>query len=753
MQYWGGAGFVVLPVDSADIHPAVLSALKAYDPDFVAVPPASSGIDVGDRATLHAAQRTVAAACCCYLTPIAEPPDLLSPSTGKLASPYLSGNGMAPATPINDLIDESATVPASANAEIGGALGLSTAMRWGIAEWPRDAVADTGEIDRIKLRSAIWRIASYSRDTAGLDPIINQEQSSGEFATIFDRTLYGLMPVYEFGEDRPPMLVVWGDAPSDFALSMAWDRTYGYAVWIPDEWWNDTDLRDMISEAIGSFARNAVNQYRPVVFTSTSVGHEELQHRLSECRSGLLGLSSLAAELSEAPTAALASQLRFPKFNKSHYAIRGRFADEWSTTVYEDQGTLSLAMLPPVPMVGASDLANIDARAHWHVDISIRSHTIPVTAPIPQECLLADGRHDKFYTLVRSSRSGLSFTSHRLTFIPGEAVVEQRLARPLLRFPSLFDWAQCRAEMHSLSVRLSAAGAQAKSIASLVGGRSDLTKLLAGPLLPGLQAFNRTGASVDAFPIGDGFAKGDGCVINREAFMTFTGFCHAANLDAGPDARDTVDQLVHGGLLRRGLILQCSTCEHLAFIPVDTVSTVNLCPRCNGTTRLERRSWHWPDSEPSWFYDLHRTARSLLKSNGHVPLALAELLGRDTRGYSDAPEFELVNRDQTPLVETDLLALTGRELILAEAKSTTSLGRGKELRSAARKRVYAARVFAADQIVLATPEDRWEDSTLNALISAVDSESWPSGQPPRLRIITRLGQSDVATRHILVPAR
>lgn len=41
-QMWGGAGWLVIPVESADVHPVLLAALREYDPDHVAIPAANS---------------------------------------------------------------------------------------------------------------------------------------------------------------------------------------------------------------------------------------------------------------------------------------------------------------------------------------------------------------------------------------------------------------------------------------------------------------------------------------------------------------------------------------------------------------------------------------------------------------------------------------------------------------------------------------------------------------------------------------
>ena len=90
---------------------------------------------------------------------------------------------------------------------------------------------------------------------------------------------------------------------------------------------------------------------------------------------------------------------------------------------------------------------------------------------------------------------------------------------------------------------------------------------------------------------------------------------------------------------------------------------------------LQRELWnHQPIEEPTWFYDLHPTARALLRDNGDVPLLLSHhLRSGSERSFADAPEFELFNADGNREAETDLLALVDRQLIIAEAKSNNTL--------------------------------------------------------------------------------
>ena len=207
------------------------------------------------------------------------------------------------------------------------------------------------------------------------------------------------------------------------------------------------------------------------------------------------------------------------------------------------------------------------------------------------------------------------------------ASLEEQLTRPFVRYPSLLDWAQARAEAHGLTTKLSTAGHRADALAKLIGSRAELAELIASGLLPALQAFTRKGSTSQAFP------NYEGCVVNSEAYLHFAGMCGIAGITADAAARDQIDELVRGGILHRGLIINCAECAHVAFTPVENVGTTIQCQRCQADNYLTRARWRSPADEPLWFYDLHPTARDFLgaSANGHVPLLLSRHLRSQTR--------------------------------------------------------------------------------------------------------------------------
>lgn len=739
-SYWGGAGFVVVPVTSGELPSALLAALRAYDPDLVVVPPAGDSrlvVAPTDRALLHRAQQAISAACADYRIPIADVRAFVEPEVQDLAESCLSEGGLVPLTPLSVLVDEPSGATVGASPTLGGSLGLAAAARWGLADSPN---GDDVDIDPSLLGRAVYRLVSCDPSSQDLAGVTTRDKAEGDVATNFDRTLFGLMSVHEARQpEYPAVLVVWGDEPADYSLAMAWDRTYGYGIWIADDWWEHKNVHSHVASAIDALTGNMLNApSRPIIFTSTSLSVEELRNRLQECRQqATVFLGDLHQYSQIQPTIVAAHELVFPRFNKTHYAIQRRFSHEWSTTVRDDRGTIDFLMLPPVPDIGIPELQRIEDRAHWQVDLLVRDHNLPPTIAVPDREILAENQ-SAFATRIRSSRSGISFVSHRTDFVAAGTTVQQQLTRPLIRYPSLLKWADVRARVHGKSTRLSAAGAHAQLLATMLGARSALADLISGPLLAALQAFNTTGATSDAF------RDGGGCVVNGEAFLKFQEICNRAGMDAGIEARDTIDELLHTGILHRGLITRCTVCTILAFTPIENVASLIRCQRCLSDIPLSRETWRSPVSEPEWFYDLHPTARILLRENGHVPLQLAHYLrSQSGLGFTDAPEFELLTSDGKSEVETDLLALADRQLIIAEAKTVNTFGTGQRLRTAARKRTQAAKIFVADEIVLATSQSSWEGATVTAVKRAIAKENWASGKAPRLRTIVGLGTGSV----------
>ena len=246
---WGGAGFVVVPVPAGDLHPAIIAAVRAYDPD--SFPEGNSFVTRDEYPQLYAGQDALSAACSNYRGPIADDADTAAPGRGRLWASTFSTSGPGALTPINDVlppIEGAETV--GANPALGGALGVHAAMRWGLSDVPS---AEPADIDVQLRKRAVFELLS-GRDSmfGSLEGITTRDRAIGEFPTDFARTLFGLDSVYEIGPgEQPPALFVWGDDQADFALAMIWDRIYGNGIWVPDEWWLEPDTKNLVISGRG----------------------------------------------------------------------------------------------------------------------------------------------------------------------------------------------------------------------------------------------------------------------------------------------------------------------------------------------------------------------------------------------------------------------------------------------------------------------------------------------------------------------
>ena len=129
----------------------------------------------------------------------------------------------------------------------------------------------------------------------------------------------------------------------------------------------------------------------------------------------------------------------------------------------------------------------------------------------------------------------------------------------------------------------------------------------------------------------------------KGGFLTFAGIAAAVAPLPAAEVRQQVDALLRTRLLRRGLVLRCSSCQRLAFVAVNLLQQANACPRCGHVDELTQQRWKEPVEEPAWFYDLHPVARELYEKNGDVPLLIAEYLRGSTRRFTDLAEIELFN--------------------------------------------------------------------------------------------------------------
>jgi hypothetical protein len=286
----------------------------------------------------------------------------------------------------------------------------------------------------------------------------------------------------------------------------------------------------------------------------------------------------------------------------------------------------------------------------------------------------------------------------------------------------------------------------------MLGDRRQLVDLLTGQLRPALHdLLPAKTATSTAYPNHDGVVLAAG-----EGVLTFAGLQRLTpELDAD-QLREQLDLVLRAGVLRRGLILRCQTCEEVQFTPIDKVSQTWTCIRCDAPNDLNQPSWKKPIDEPGWYYDLHPVCPHLLRDHGDVPALLSAHLAAQpparTAAFHEISELEFVV-DNSPQVEIDLIAYTNDTLTIAECKSNNHLATDKAgARAEVQKKCQAAAWLQADQLLFATTAPTWAKNTTGIIHTAVTTFTWGPLGPPSVNLLTGLGTSTPDTTPVVPSA-
>lgn len=766
-KIWGGAGFAVVPHSDGQVDPVLLRGCEAYDPDFVVTYSptvadlehfypgffSASGQDGealtgADRERLldsvrtdsasiradEAARKQVVAACSSYRSRYAD--DEWHEDVVTLDE--------EPARHFASILDMPGTWSGPVLAcppDWGGSLGVAVASQAGVVEPPSLDAQEPRLAGDTRNHLASWLLGQpYSSPpnelvwhpsaAVGVDPRTTP--------TADERTKAYLTEVLTgFGRDRTVLLVV-GDSAQDFALARLWRLTFGAAYWLPSALGADEETMPWpIAHGVTSIARDLSRRSHRLAVSSISRPASELE----SLRDRLLASDPIVSPKEDAPLTVVSS-LKLPW--RQQVTVGLAVQDQWDSpapvpvSVTKD-GTTQMAAPLPAPTLLNTELA-ARSELEWQVDVQWHGGHAVRRRGLDSRELFSDS--PAFMpTWARSSRHGMTYQSRRCDFILSGTRRENTLARVALRDLSLAAWVRAKAAEHGRTVSPSDAGRRTALLANMLGGRRQYVELFGGPLLPALRAMLTTSAtSSKAYPAGDGVS-----LSSTEGVLTFDGICtRAVDLEL-PDVRDHVDSALRAGVLRRGLVLGCSTCEQKQFQTVDKLGQRWRCVRCDTQNDLDQRTWKLPADEPTWFYDLHPVGRHVLRENGEVSALLsARLHGqrKDQReAFGDLEEVEFLQADQ-PQVEVDLVVYADDVLTVAECKSPGVLT-GRAGKREVGKKCQAAAWLRADQLVFATTAEEWTPATRTLVKDVVAGfGGWGPLGPPDVSFVEGLGGSD-----------
>lgn len=145
-------------------------------------------------------------------------------------------------------------------------------------------------------------------------------------------------------------------------------------------------------------------------------------------------------------------------------------------------------MLTPVALPTPAALEELGQDLEWCVDVWVPGHQPPARTGIPSSALHQYPAGSLPEAIVRVSRSGLSFSSANVGYVPAGVPLEGRLAHPL-RLPSAEQIFDQLAAKHGATVQRSSAGRRAANAVDLWGSFTAITADLTGDVRRLLDAF------------------------------------------------------------------------------------------------------------------------------------------------------------------------------------------------------------------------------------------------------------------------
>lgn len=750
-QYWGGAGFILVPFDPSTSRPnhVLAPVVRAYDPDHVVT--LNAGLEVWEELypgsvtfegehSEEERRRLLASAS----FPARDEQAVRARATvAGWCSPLRSAVRMGRPGEDYETIRSIDTAPRRDTRS--GSLTPRSDQHYGLAA-AKDWRSDLGLIAALRLgaddstgrpepaESSIPWLLHPDGDDAPEELRVGDADESGTVNDGLFRAGQRLLSITR-GFQPDGVAIVAGDTATDFALALAYDRLLGRAIWLPTSVVEpESDCWPRTRRAIQRVIWDRQHHGGPIPLTSSSVSEEDLRslaERLREPEFRAMWISQDGEEVPDAPEEKtlvvrnpdLASGLS--EFVADEHVGASVFFPVVSTPDGFEEAPLGLETPVPSRLLFDEETGLVP---YWYVDVQVADRVLPTGRNLSANALCVQGKPFPEVN-IRSSRNGVSFTPHSQGFVPGGALLTSRIGRPRLKIPTMTAWVRTMAAQSGMVVRLSDAGRRAELVAARVGSRSQLLDLVSPVHLGVLKEFVR----LDRPPLERDPRT---VVVGVDPYLSFD----AITAHLGNQTRSFIDELLGQRLLRRGLALDCAECGRLSFVDVDRVGQEFECPQCSSSNKLVSDRWKRSTDEPRWFYDLYTPLRELLGAHGDVPLLASRNLRTRSRSFTDAPELEFLDAESgTPIAEIDVLAYADGQVVVGEAKSNGTFGGRKARADRSAKLLRVAEALRADRLLLATTTSDWAPTDLTQLAAHAQQMS---PFTPELMVLCDLGAAD-----------
>lgn len=717
-EIWGGWGFVLVPTDGKVINEAYWKILETYSPDYIAlyqVTPADMEIDDpeaygrfeekyrdwwaesghgGDFDTFFSDQIKV--------LPIGTGPfelsddlertliDRLSPFhfEGRAVRHRLSrmqGFGypftrVAKILPFAKRVVERVIVVGDRedpdeNLLVHSMVGGATSEYIGELDAVEVKASNPFQGDEVsELLAKIARTLSPSPHGAHLDPGIAHLLES----TPFGLSMTHLAQYYRADQHRPhkePLLVVVGDTVEDFCLYYCMSRLRNRVFWLPLSWLqgclkavktarkrqDSGEPFEKLSSRDG-LTRSLVNLY----FELINYGYYDLRIALSSLSLRRRQLVSYKRHLVEC------------SYSGAGYAesVDLMDVDQLSTfsigRVYEQNNFANHAAMVFVDGVSVSPFATPKPKNfnevklpdhYWLTSLQIDDFQPPVLPSLGVKIASING----ISTDSRVAVDGIVYQCPNSMYW-GSGDADTNAVRPKLTVLSDLDLLSSYFEQIGVRVGLSDKGNYVADAVKRFGG------------LEALGGFIRaadTRSILDKFVAKKGEEAGGIVFLSADQRAYLNLLALTNSLGSQERAIDLADELVGKQVLRRGYILQCSTCRLASWYEMRVLTDEFECNRCSFRQQYTREHWK-SNGEPRWYYKLAETVHQFYRHNSHLTVqTLCNLKARSKIAFHYVPEIELWDFPSAgEKRELDIACVVDGSIFIGECK--TEALRGKD---------------------------------------------------------------------------
>ncbi|MBX3067220.1 MAG: hypothetical protein KF844_01045 [Cryobacterium sp.] len=725
-DYWGGAGFIIVPYDtnSGTVAPEFAEIVRTYDPDHVVtlpLPPKqweawqpgyfrAEGVEAEEQrlqllASTHfefddpaakIARNEVAGWC--------SPMRGMRLTTDEAERQMEVVTSLKPRTAAGEARGFRTGLTPAPHPLSGARIAASEAWRsdFGLMAAMRAGVANAELEDRPEPTDGLeWFINPVGDAPTSL---IWANQGVPTIAST-DLPLWFLadqgLAQWAHGLRRDRIAVVVGDTARDFALALAYDRLIGHGIWLPTAMLDDVDtFRKNVHPTLSTIISGLENRGDRMIVTSTSANPDCITDLVKAIREPYFTVRINGSQIHRRDETVEARLPDLSSGSVSYLANEHVGANISIPVSRAPDGTREAltGLETPIPTNPVHD-PNSEWMPYWLVDVALAGDSTPRARDLPGDILaVADGAFSSVN--LRATRDGITFDPHSMGLVLAGSPLSGRIGRPRLRSLSMLAWIEAMAKPAGLGVRLSSAGRLGELVRRRLGTRGDLLDLIKTENLPLLRAFTPMEKQPKT-------RDPDMVVLNDlDPYLSIEGIDTRFSGDLS-DAVALVDRLTAARLLRRGLILDCDECGRPSFYDADHVAQRFDCSQCGASNELTSERWR-KTAEPRWFYDLYTAFRELFRAHGDIPLLAAAYLRSESRhSYNDAPELEFFEvKTGKVIAEIDLISCADGKLSVVEAKSNGTFGGTKRV-AQTKKLLRIANVLRADQIVLATTNDRF----------------------------------------------